>query len=142
MILDYNANKGGVDIFDQNLEEFSWRRKTVRWALLIFFNILDAAANNAYILMQRNGYKRSRKDFLKKLTLNLATPSIQSQLCKSKVRNSVREAAAQMGISTPAVTRGLQHSLKPNLLKRCTVCKKTLAGNATHVRNPSVRSIV
>ena len=106
MILDYNANKGGVDIFDQNLEEFSCRRKTVRWALLIFFNILDAAANNAYILMQRNGYKRSRKDFLKKLTLNLATPSIQSQLCKSKVRNSVREAAAQMGISTPAVTRG------------------------------------
>ena len=92
--------------------------------------------------MQWNGCRSSRKDFLKKLTLNLATPSIQSRLCKSKVRNSVREAVAQMGISTPDVTRGLQHSLKPNLPKRCTVCKKNLAGNATHVRNPSVRSIV
>ena len=76
MILDYNASKGGVDIFDQNLEKFSCRRKTVRWPLLFFFNILDAAANNAYILMQRNGYRSSRKDFLKKLTLDLATPSI------------------------------------------------------------------
>ena len=39
MILDYNKRKGGVDIFDENLEEFSCRRKTVRWPLL-FFTIL------------------------------------------------------------------------------------------------------
>ena len=86
MILDCNASKGGVDIFDQNMEEFSCRGKTLRWPLLFFFNILDAAANNAYILMQKNGYRSSRKDFLKKLTLDLATPLIQSRLCKSKVR--------------------------------------------------------
>ena len=124
MILDYNASKGGVHIFDQNLEKFSCRQKTVRWPFLFFFIILDAAANNAYILLQKNVYKSSRKDFLKKLTLDLAIPSIQSRLCKLKVQNSMREAAVQMGISTPAVTRGLQHSLKPNLPKRCTVCKK------------------
>ena len=29
MILDYNQSKGGVDMFDENLEEFSCRRKTV-----------------------------------------------------------------------------------------------------------------
>ena len=93
--------------------------------------------------MQKNSCRRFWEDFLKKLTLDLATPFIQSRLCKSKVRNSVREAAAQMEISTPAVTRGLQHSLKPNLPKRCTACaRKTLAGNATHVRNLSVRNIV
>ena len=74
--------------------------------------------------MQKNSCISFWKDFLKKLTLDLATPSVQSRLCKSKVRNSVWEAAAQTGISTPAVTRGLQHSLKPNLPKRCTVCKK------------------
>ena len=74
--------------------------------------------------------------------MSLTYLSNQSQLCKSKVRNFVQEAAAQMGISTLDVTRGLLHSLKPNLPKRCTVCKKTLAGNATHVRNPSVHSIV
>ena len=124
MILDYNASKGSAHTFDQNLEELSWHRKIVRWPLLFFLNIPDAAANNAYIIMQKNGYTCSRKDFLKTLTLDLASPSIQSRLCKSKVRNSVQEAAAQISISTPAVTKGLQHFLKPKLPKRCAVCKK------------------
>ena len=92
--------------------------------------------------MQKNSCRSFWTEFLKKLTLDLATPSVQSRLCKSKVRNSVREAAAQMDISTPAVTRGLQHSLKPNLPKRCTCARKTLAGNVTHVKNLSVRNIV
>ena len=33
MILDYSQRKGGVDMFDENLEEFSCCRKTVRWPL-------------------------------------------------------------------------------------------------------------
>ena len=47
--------KGGVDMFDENLEEFSCRRKTVRWPLLFFYNMLDAAANNSYILQKNLG---------------------------------------------------------------------------------------
>ena len=87
--------------------------------------------------MQKNGYRSSRKIFPKKLTLDFATPYIQSRLFKSKVRKSVREIAAQMGISTPAVTKELQHSLNPNLPKEpCT--RKTLAGSATHVGNISM----
>ena len=92
--------------------------------------------------MQKNTCRSFWTEFLKKLTLDLATPSVQSRLCKLKVRSSVREAAAQMDISTPDVTRGLQHSLKSNLPKRCTYARKTLAGNATHVRNLSVRNIM
>lgn len=57
IINDYNANKGGVDTFDENVEEYSCRRKTSRWPLLIYFNILDAAAYDAFILMQKNGYR-------------------------------------------------------------------------------------
>ena len=53
MILDYNQRKGGVDMFDENLEIFSCRRKTVRLPLLFFYNMVDAAANNAYILMEK-----------------------------------------------------------------------------------------
>ena len=40
MILDHNKQKGGVDMFDENVEEFSCRRKTVRWPLLFFYNLL------------------------------------------------------------------------------------------------------
>ena len=34
MILDCNERKGEVDMFDQNIEDFFCRRKTVRWPLL------------------------------------------------------------------------------------------------------------
>ena len=34
MILDYNKRKERVDMFNQNLEEFSRLKKTVRWPLL------------------------------------------------------------------------------------------------------------
>ena len=53
MILDYNERKGGVNMFNKNLEEFSCRRKTVRWLLLFFYNMLEAAANNSYILLKK-----------------------------------------------------------------------------------------
>ena len=55
MILDYNQKKRGVDMFDENLEEFLCPRKTVRWPFLFFYNIIDAAANNAYILLRKAG---------------------------------------------------------------------------------------
>ena len=62
MILDYNKQKGGVDMFDKNVEEFSCRRKTVRWPLLFFYNLLDTATNNAYILLKISGtYTCSKK---------------------------------------------------------------------------------
>ena len=55
MILDYNQRKDGVDMFHENLEKFSCRRKTVRWPLLFFYDMLVAAANNSYILLKNLG---------------------------------------------------------------------------------------
>ena len=69
MILDYNQRKGGVDSFDENLDEVSCRRKTIRWPLLFFSNMVDAAANNAYILIKNCGrYSKSKICFLKNLS--------------------------------------------------------------------------
>ena len=71
MTLDYNQRKREVDVFDENLEEFSCPRKTVRWPLLFFYNIIDAVANNAYILLRKAGeHKSSKNAFLKKLTFD------------------------------------------------------------------------
>ena len=48
MIMDYNQTKGGVDTFDENIEEYTCRRKINRWPLLMYFNLLDVAAFNAF----------------------------------------------------------------------------------------------
>ena len=125
LILDYNERKGGVDRFDQSIEAFSCRRKTVRWPLLFFYDMLDAAALNAYVILKKCGYQSDRKEFLTNLTLQLATPAIQARLTKTRTRRSVYEAAAAMGILSPAARgNNSQVFTAPNLPKKCTVCKR------------------
>ena len=102
MILDYNQRKGGVDMFDKNLEKFLCRRKTVRWPLLFFYNMLDTAANNLYILLKKSGrYSKSKKAFLKHLTFQLATPAVEACLRLPNQKHTIRDAAAQVGFSIP-----------------------------------------
>ena len=53
IILRYKCTKGGVDVMDACLEEFTTRRKTCRWPLLINFNMIDVGWNNAFLLMKK-----------------------------------------------------------------------------------------
>ena len=124
MILDYNQRKGDVDMFEENLEEFSCRRKTVRWPLLFFYNMLDAAANNSYILLKKFGrYSKSKKAFLKHLTFQLATSAVEARLRLPNQKHTVRDVAAQVSFSIPfesSIRSGPTFSHET----RCRVCKK------------------
>ena len=124
MILNYNQRKGGVDRFDENLEEFSCRRKTVRWPLLFFYNMLDATANNSYILLKKSErYSKSKKAFLKHLTFQLVMPAVEAHLRLPNQKHIVGGAAAQVGFSIP-----FESSICPGPTSshqtRCRVCKK------------------
>jgi hypothetical protein len=41
LFLDYNPGKSGVDMMDSGIEDFTCKRKTNRYPLIFFFNILD-----------------------------------------------------------------------------------------------------
>ena len=43
IILKYNQTKGSMDSIDQMAMTFTTKRKTKRWPLVIFFNVLDLA---------------------------------------------------------------------------------------------------
>nr|XP_024654867.1 uncharacterized protein LOC112430683 [Maylandia zebra] len=49
-ITDYNHMKCGVDVLDQMAWMYSVRAATRRWPVAVFYNMLDLAAVNAYIL--------------------------------------------------------------------------------------------
>jgi hypothetical protein len=44
IILDYNHNKGGVDNLDKVIGNYSCRRMTAFWTLVIFHNIIDVSS--------------------------------------------------------------------------------------------------
>ena len=50
MLLNYNSTKGAVDTLDQAINSYTCKRKTNRWPMIIFYNILDVPAYNAYAL--------------------------------------------------------------------------------------------
>lgn len=49
IIMDYNETKEAVDTLDQLVATYSCKRKTNRWPVIIFYNILDISAYNASI---------------------------------------------------------------------------------------------
>ena len=50
VILEYNATKSGVVTLDMMSRQYTIQRGTKRWPLAIFYDIVDMAAINAYVL--------------------------------------------------------------------------------------------
>ena len=68
IILFYNANKVGVDSFDQ----MATRSASRRWPVAVWGNILDIAAINSYVLYKKVTSNRiTRRQFILMLVENL-----------------------------------------------------------------------
>uniref|UniRef100_A0A3Q3J2G5 PiggyBac transposable element-derived protein domain-containing protein n=1 Tax=Monopterus albus TaxID=43700 RepID=A0A3Q3J2G5_MONAL len=50
IIMYYNATKGGVDNLDKMVTAYSCKRRTLRWPLVLFFDMLDISAYNAFVV--------------------------------------------------------------------------------------------
>ena len=68
VITDYNQHKGGADTLDENCEEFSCLRKMNRWPMVINYNFINVATNNAFIVMRGSGKCDRKTNFLKQLS--------------------------------------------------------------------------
>ena len=75
---------------DGVIEEFTVRRKTVRWPMLIAYNIIDVSWNNAFILMSKCGYRNSRKHFLRNLSFQMAHAFASHRLLRKKLSQEIR----------------------------------------------------
>ncbi|XP_038069266.1 piggyBac transposable element-derived protein 4-like [Patiria miniata] len=78
----YNKTKGGVDTVDQMCSVYSCLRKTKRWPMTVFYNLLNLAALNAYALWRHLNpawakRENSRHDFLHGLIMDLVRPQIE-----------------------------------------------------------------
>ncbi|KAK1882537.1 PiggyBac transposable element-derived protein 4 [Dissostichus eleginoides] len=50
IIADYNHCKGGIDNLDKVVGSYSCRRMTHRWPQVLFYNMIDVSAFNAFLL--------------------------------------------------------------------------------------------
>ncbi|XP_030006547.1 LOW QUALITY PROTEIN: piggyBac transposable element-derived protein 4-like [Sphaeramia orbicularis] len=83
VVLDYNANKGGVDNLDKVVGSYSCRRMTARWPLVVFHNIVNVSGYNAFVIWRElnpgwmPGKCNKRRVFLEQLGKALVAPLIE-----------------------------------------------------------------
>ena len=82
VILTYNETKAGVDTMDQMTRTYSCKRKTRRWPLVVFYNMLDISAINAYVFWKAlNPNWNSNKSHKRRLS-----PPLRKGTSRSKWR--------------------------------------------------------
>lgn len=83
IITYYNKYKAGVDTMDQMVSRYTTHRRTQRWPLAMFFNILDIAALAAYIVYYENNSMIKKKTHQRRIFLR----QLSEELCKSMIED-------------------------------------------------------
>lgn len=126
-VLFYNKTKFGVDVTDQMARKYTVKSGCRRWPLQVFFNILDLAGINSWILYKNTtGENISRKDFLFRLAEELASEYQTS-------RQKPHEADISTTAGTVSVRKWCQIGYCNNnkTTNICNKCKKSLCGKCT-----------
>ena len=118
-IIDYDKHKGGVDTLDENCKELNCFRKTNRWPMVINYNLINVATNNAFIVMRGVGKSSKKTEFLKRLSFQLA----QLYVRKRKLIGQTKLFAERMGF-IDAAPHSSKRTSQPVKRERCSRCSK------------------
>lgn len=135
----YNATKYGVDVLDQMARKYSVKSSSRRWPVQVFFNILDFAAINAWIIYKEttgnNNY--SRRDFILDTAEELRKMYVSSKKPTLSSSNQLRIDACP----TPSRKRKQCqiNTCKGNKTQNiCENCRKYVCGTCTSKIKKSV----
>ncbi|XP_049308583.1 piggyBac transposable element-derived protein 3-like [Bactrocera dorsalis] len=128
-IMHYNKTKVGIDAMDQMLTHYTTKRKTKRWTLAFFYNIVDVMALGSFIICkENNNYTKSdaRRKFLYDLSEMLAHPQIESRrnnihvikhsVCRSAIEDILGKFEKQPNTLTDTKSETLEKK------RNCSLC--------------------
>ncbi|KAL2095507.1 hypothetical protein ACEWY4_010226 [Coilia grayii] len=116
----YNKTKGGVDTMDQMVGNYSCQRRTRRWPMVLWYNMLDVATLNAYtsFTTQHPGYmggvNNARRLFIKELGKELVMPHMKRRMESTPtLQKHIFEAMGRCGLEKQSIaTTQLQESTR------------------------------
>ena len=147
IVLHYNKTKSGVDNMDHLATIFSCKRKTNRWPMVHFYNMLDVVGVAAFVirislnpdwsLNDRRGWRRK---FLKQLGQELIDDYIQVRLQNPRIlQPNVRNALKLIGkfAIPPRPAPAAEHQPR----KRCRLCPTRIDKKTATVCNICNRNV-
>ncbi len=125
----YNSTKFGVDVADQMARKYSVKAGSRRWPVHVFYNILDLAGINSWILYKETtGKSIKRKEFLQQLIEELRSPYVTRDQMKNsdiKRKNTEESTANQKRVRC-------QYSRCSNkTVDKCSSCSIPICGKCT-----------
>ena len=126
VILDYNAAKSGVDTMDQNVRKYSCKRRTLRWPMCLFYNILDIAAMNTFVIFrdlhpQWNANKPHRRRLFLILLARQLAKVLEDEIVRLP-RDPVQAAASQRTVHTRKRCHLCGWEKDRKTSKQCCIC--------------------
>lgn len=129
----YNKTKGGVDTMDQMVSNYTCKRRTRRWPMVLWYNMLDVATLNAYTNFTAQhpyymgGVNNARRLFIKDLGKELVMPHMKRRMEGSpKLQKHIIEAMGRCGLTKQSTaTTQQQESTRQEgqrKRKRCVIC--------------------
>ena len=107
---------------DGNIMEYNCLRKTNRWPMVINYNLINVATNNAFILMKKNGYTKSKSEFLQRLAIQLCQANVNSP--HRRINYSLKIVGTKLGlVQETAIQPNANSNNKIVKFTRCFVCK-------------------
>ncbi|UYV61474.1 hypothetical protein LAZ67_1004985 [Cordylochernes scorpioides] len=131
----YNLTKGGVDMVNQMCGTYSVGRRTNRWPLCLFFDLLNVAGINSEIIFKSlniNSPRVPRRIFLKNISLQLFQDHLK---IRSQLKNLPRSLHDLIILhckkaESPEIEMSVES--EPKKRKRCYVCPST-KGSMTQI---------
>lgn len=138
-VMYYNKTKAGVDAVDQMARMYSVRAGTRRWPVHVFYNILDLAAINAWVIYKECTEKKmARHEFILSLSLEL---SERMRLSRARATlDPAHDVPAECKLDgrVRCQIKDMCRGNKCNLL--CANCRKPTCGPCTSASHIVCRS--
>ena len=126
-VTQYNTTKCGVDVMDQMVREYSVRAGTRRWPVAVFYNMIDMAALNAYVLYKAlSGTNERRVDFLVELARELANSHVNGKKAQKQQLFQQQPRTPRPGKRSKCQVR--YRCRKNCATVRCTYCYQYTCG--------------
>lgn len=120
IITYYNQTKGGVDVVDAMCGEYSVARGTRRWPLCLFFQLLNIAALNGYIVLKANQHVSIRREYIRNLGKSLIQPYMAIRAAQPNLQREIRRLASYL---SGTQERKIVDDPQPGKRGRCYKCK-------------------
>lgn len=136
-VVYYNQTKVGVDVLDQMLKKYSVKAATRRWPVAVFYNLLDMAAVNAWILWKKClGQNASRRNFILELANKLRADHVRTKRPLLPDPEPALRASAPPPPSSDGDKKRKTCQVRKNCTKNrstnaCVRCRQVVCGQCT-----------